>query len=132
MIRLQDVNFDSGKSTLKPESHTVLDEVGEILARWTDLRIEIGGHTDSQGTEEFNQTLSEARARAVLQYLLTRFPTLKAEQLTSAGYGESTSIAPNDTAVNRAKNRRVEFKVLNTEVLRRETQKVKFAPRNEQ
>ena len=130
MIRLQDVNFDSAKSTIKPQSHAVLDEVGEILARWPELRIEIGGHTDSQGTEEYNQTLSDARAAAVREYLLGKFAMLKADQLTSAGYGELSPIAPNDTALDRAKNRRVEFKVLNTEALRRETEKTKFAPKN--
>lgn len=129
MIRLQNVNFDSGKSTIQPQSHVLLDEVGEILARWPELRIEIGGHTDSRGSEEFNQTLSEERARAVLDYLLGRFAMLKPQQLSSAGYGEGSPIAPNDSELNLAKNRRVEFKVLNTEALRRETEKTKLAPK---
>jgi OOP family OmpA-OmpF porin len=130
MIRLQDVNFDLGKATIKEESHASLNEVGAILGRWPGLRIEVGGHTDSQGSEAFNQTLSEERAKAVLDYLLGRFPALSAAQLTSKGYGESTPVTANDTELNRAKNRRVEFRVLNTEALRRETQKTKFAPRN--
>lgn len=130
MIRLQNINFDSGKATLKPESFAALDEVGDILLRWPGLRIEIGGHTDSQGSDAFNQKLSEDRAAAVREYLLGKFPTLNAEQLTSAGYGESTPVAPNDTAFNRAKNRRVEFKVLNTEALKRETEKTRLAPKN--
>jgi outer membrane protein OmpA-like peptidoglycan-associated protein len=130
MIRLQNVNFDSGKATIKEESYPALDEVGSILARWPELRVEVGGHTDSQGSETFNQTLSEDRAKAVLDYLLGKFPDLKAEQLTSAGYGESAPVGPNVTAADRAKNRRVEFKVLNTEALKRETEKTKFAPKN--
>jgi outer membrane protein OmpA-like peptidoglycan-associated protein len=130
MIRLENVNFELGKAAIRPESHQALDEVGDILRRWPQLRIEVGGHTDSQGSESFNQKLSEERAQAVLDYLLGKFPDLNAEQLTAVGYGESTPVAPNDTVLNRAKNRRVEFKVLNTEALRRETQKTKFAPRN--
>lgn len=129
MIRLQNVNFETGKARLQPESHASLDEVGDILVRWPELRIEIGGHTDSQGTDVFNQKLSEERAQAVLGYLLVKFPSLKSEQLTSAGYGESKPIAPNTTALDRAKNRRVEFKVLNTDVLRREKEKTKLAPK---
>lgn len=129
MIRLEDVNFDLGKATIKAESHASLDEVGDILVRWPQLRIEVGGHTDSQGSEAFNQKLSEERAKAVLDYILGKFPDLKAGQLTSVGYGESKPVVPNDTALNRAKNRRVEFKVLNTEALKRETEKTKFAPK---
>jgi OOP family OmpA-OmpF porin len=129
MIRLQDVNFDTGKATIKPESEKVLDEVGGILARWPELRIEIGGHTDSRGTEARNQTLSDERAKSVLDYLLNKFPELKADQFTSRGYGESMPIATNTTQLGMAKNRRVEFKVLNTEVLKREKEKRSFAPK---
>jgi OOP family OmpA-OmpF porin len=129
MIRLQDVNFDTGKSTIKPESQKVLDEVGDILARWPELRIEIGGHTDSRGSDALNQTLSEARAKAVLDYILNTYPELKPEQFTSKGYGESLPIAPNNTQLGMAKNRRVEFKVLNTEVLKREKEKRSFVPK---
>jgi OOP family OmpA-OmpF porin len=129
MIRLQDVNFDTGKSTIKPESEKVLDEVGGILARWPELRIEIGGHTDSRGSDAANQKLSDARAKAVLDYLLNKFPELKPEQFSSKGYGESQPIASNTTQLGMAKNRRVEFKVLNTEVLKREKEKRSFVPK---
>ncbi len=129
MIRLNDVNFDTGKATIKDESFASLDEVGDILTRWPELRIEVGGHTDSQGSNAFNQTLSEDRAKSVMDYLLGKFPSLKPEQLTSKGYGESKPIVSNDTALNRAKNRRVEFTVLNTDVLKREKEKVKLAPK---
>lgn len=129
MIRLQNVNFDSGTATLKAESYPALDEVGGILKRWPGLRIEIGGHTDSQGADAYNQKLSEDRAKAVLNYLLDKYPELNPEQITSAGYGETKPIAPNDTALNRAMNRRVEFRVLNTEALRREKEKTKLVPK---
>jgi OOP family OmpA-OmpF porin len=123
MIRLQNVNFDTGKATLKPESYPALDEVGQILGKWPELRIEIGGHTDSRGSAAMNQKLSEARAQAVLDYLKNKFPELRADQYTVVGYGETKPLVPNTSPLNMAKNRRVEFKVLNTEVLKREREK---------
>lgn len=129
MIRLQDVNFDTGKSTIKPESERVLDEVGNILARWPELRIEIGGHTDARGTDARNKALSDARAKAVLDYMVNKFPELRSEQFSSKGYGETLPIASNTTQLGMAKNRRVEFKVMNTEVLKREKEKRSFVPK---
>ena len=129
MIRLQDVNFDTGKATIKPESFSVLDDIGQILGHWPQLRIEIGGHTDSRGTDAKNQQLSEARAKAVRDYLTNKFPELNAEQFTAVGYGERQPIATNTTVLGRAKNRRVEFKVLNKEALKHETTKQQFVPK---
>lgn len=129
MIRLQDVNFDTGKATIKQDSERVLDEVGNILARWPELRIEIGGHTDARGSDALNQRLSDARAKSVLDYLLGKFPELKPEQFSSKGYGETQPIATNTTVLGMAKNRRVEFKVLNKEALKREKEKRSFAPK---
>ena len=128
MIRLQNVNFDTGRATITPESESVLDEVGNILARWPDLRIEIGGHTDSQGGVAKNQLLGRQRAQAVLNYLTNRFPELNPDQFTAVGYGSSQPIASNATQLGRAKNRRVEFKVLNKEALRREKTKERLLP----
>ncbi|MBI4364651.1 MAG: OmpA family protein, partial [Candidatus Latescibacteria bacterium] len=129
MIRLQNVNFDTGKATIRPESQGALNEVGNILARWPDLRIEIGGHTDSRGGAQRNLELSRSRAQAVLDYLLDRFPELDPKQFTAAGYGLTRPIADNGTELGRAQNRRVEFKVLNKEALRREKQQQKLIPR---
>ena len=95
MIRLQNVNFETGKSDLLPESFPILDDVGPILRKWPQLQIEVGGHTDSRGTTARNQTLSEARANAVRNYLLKKFPDIVASQLSAKGYGESRPIAPN-------------------------------------
>ena len=128
MIRLQNVNFDTGRAAITPESESVLDEVGNILARWPDLRIEIGGHTDSKGGAAKNASLSRERAQAVLNYLTNRFPELNPGQFTAAGYGSSQPIASNATELGRAKNRRVEFKVLNKEALRREKTKERLLP----
>ena len=129
MIRLQDINFDTGKARIKPDSYQVLDDVGQILGRWPQLRIEIGGHTDSRGSDARNQQLSEARAKAVRDYLTNKFPELDAEQFTVVGYGERQPISTNTTTLGRAKNRRVEFKVLNKEALRRENTKQQFVPK---
>lgn len=118
MIRLSTVRFQSGKAELRPESYDSLREVGLILAKWPQLRIEIGGHTDSVGAEDFNQKLSEERAQAVFRWLLENFPSASTSQYTVRGYGESRSIDTNDTPEGRAENRRVEFRVLNRETLR--------------
>src|SRR5262249_36883143 len=123
MIRLHDVNFETGKADLTPDSYDALDEVGRVLVKWPDLQIEVGGHTDSRGPEAMNQTLSEARASTVLSYLIQKFPTLKRSQYTARGYGESKPVAPNTTRLNMAKNRRVEFVVLNKDVLKRQVQR---------
>ncbi len=118
MIRLDNVYFDTGKSSIKPESHKVLDEVSGILNKYDNLKIEIGGHTDNRGAEALNQTLSEARANAVLDYLVSKH-NLSRGRFTAEGYGESKPVSNNDTAAGLAKNRRVEFKVLNPEALKR-------------
>lgn len=129
MIRLQNVNFDTGKAKILPESFQTLDEVADILGRWPDLRIEIAGHTDSRGTDARNMALSQARAASVRDYLVNKFPELRPEQFTAKGYGESQPVATNSTALGRARNRRVEFRVLNKETLRKESEKRGLAPK---
>jgi len=131
MIRLQNINFDTGKATLKPESFPVLEEVARILQQYPTLRIQIGGHTDDRGSVRLNDTLSTRRAASVLDYMKQNFPQISSSQFTSRGYGSSQSIAPNGTELGRAKNRRVEFKVLNTDALRIEREKRRFLRRDE-
>ena len=131
MIRLQDINFDVGKATIKPESFPLLDEVAAILLQYPTLTIEIGGHTDITGSKVKNLALSEARAKAVFGYLSQKFPTLDATHFTTIGYGSEVPIAPNSTALGRAKNRRVEFKVTNAEVLKIEREKRHFLKKDE-
>ena len=118
MIRLQDVKFESGQAILLPASRSALNAVGEVLSKWPQLQIEIDGHTDSRGSFAYNQGLSERRAYAVRTYLLAHFPALQAGQVTTRGFGESKPLMPNTSALNMAQNRRVEFKVLNKEVLK--------------
>ena len=126
MIRLQNVNFETGKATLMPESYPALDEVGGILMKWPQLNIEIGGHTDSRGTAGKNQVLSEQRAQAVKDYLVDKFPALAGSQLTVKGYGFARPLVKNTSVLNMAKNRRVEFRVLNRDALKKEVERRKM------
>ncbi len=123
VIRSSDIRFASGKADLEESSGAILDDIGRTLVQWPELRIEIGGHTDSRGSVELNQGLSERRAQAVLDYLIRRYPNIRAGQFTVRGYGESQPIASNETPAGRAQNRRVEFTVLNRDVLKREVEK---------
>lgn len=109
-VVLQNIYFESGKSTLKSESHASLDNVVKLMQNNPTLRIEISGHTDNTGTLRTNKKLSTDRAKAVVDYLVSKGITV--DRLEYKGYAFSMPIAPNDTAEGRAKNRRVEFKVL--------------------
>ena len=130
-IRLQGVEFDVNKATIKAESDSVLDEVAHILLQYPALTIEIGGHTDNTGKKDKNMVLSEARAKAVLDYIVQKYPTLDASHFTVHGYGPTVPVAPNTSALGRAKNRRVEFKVTNTEALKLERDKRHFLRKDE-
>jgi outer membrane protein OmpA-like peptidoglycan-associated protein len=123
MIRLNNVNFETGKDSILAESYGTLDAVGALLAKWSQLQIEIGGHTDNTGSAKTNAKLSKARAQSVENYILSHHPELKADQYTVKGYGSSTPIATNKTPEGKAQNRRVEFQVLNKDVLRLEIEK---------
>ena len=123
MIRLQNVNFATKSATIDDASKPALDEVGVILTRWPQLRIEIGGHTDARGSKKDNLKLSQARAQAVLGYLAARFPSIASNQLTAKGYGESKPLSTRTGAREMARNRRVEFKVLNRAVLKQEIER---------
>ncbi|HYM81362.1 MAG TPA: OmpA family protein, partial [Candidatus Limnocylindria bacterium] len=129
MIRLQDVNFATAKADILPESHAPLDVVGAVLGKWPQLRIEIGGHTDSRGSNAYNQRLSEARAGSVLAYLRQKYPNLEATQFSVRGYGESRPLVPDTNDLNMAKNRRVEFVVQNKDVLKREVERRRLLPK---
>jgi len=123
VIRASNIRFEFNKADLAPESNRVLDEIGTILVQWPELQVEIAGHTDSKGSEKYNQRLSEARAQSVRDYLVAKFPKIVETNLTVKGYGESSPIASNDTEQGRAQNRRVEFTVLNKETLKREVER---------
>ncbi len=131
MIRLENVNFETNKADILPESYPTLDVVGMLLTKWPQLKLEIGGHTDSRGSAARNQKLSEARAKSVKEYMLGKFPQLSADQFTVKGYGKTKPIAPNTNELNWAKNRRVEFVVTNKDVLKKEIEKRQLLKQNE-
>lgn len=101
------VSFDTGKSALKPALLPVLDSVARALAQHPELRAKAIGHTDSTGTAQVNQRLSEQRALSVTSYLESR--GVAAGRMMIEGRGPNTPIADNSTAEGRAMNRRVEL-----------------------
>ena len=101
------IYFNSGKTTFRVGVDGKLDLIAEIMKEFKDSDFKVEGHTDSQGSEKLNQTLSETRAKAVLDYLVSK--GIDASRLTSKGFGESTPIASNRTSRGRAQNRRVEI-----------------------
>ncbi|CAG5083284.1 OmpA family protein [Parvicella tangerina] len=109
-IALRNIFFDSGKSDLKPESNTELDRLVKLLKDVPSLVIEISGHTDNVGSESMNAKLSQARADAVVSYLIGK--GIKKDRLESKGYGSSQPVASNSTAEGRQQNRRTEFEIL--------------------
>ncbi|MEP5340362.1 MAG: DUF5723 family protein [Algibacter sp.] len=102
--------FNSGKSTIKTESHEVLNEIVKILEEYPAAKFSIEGHTDSAGSDSLNQRLSDSRASSIMTFLITN--GVASKRLISKGYGESKPIATNETSVGRAKNRRVEINLI--------------------
>jgi OmpA-OmpF porin, OOP family len=104
---LEGLYFDTDKSDIKSAAYPILREVVMVLKKNPDLKVEIQGHADSRGSDAYNQKLSERRARAVLDYMVDA--GIDATRLRAKGYGESRPAAPNDSAENMAKNRRVQL-----------------------
>jgi len=107
---LDNVFFNTGKSTLRPDSYKELNELVEVMKFKKNMKIEISGHTDNVGDDDANQKLSEARANAVRKYLLKK--GIEPARVVAVGYGETKPIAYNDTKEGRQKNRRTEVKIL--------------------
>lgn len=111
LVNLPDgVTFDVGSATLKPAFRATLDQVAQSLKDYPDSLVDVYGHTDSTGSDAFNQTLSESRARTVMNYLISQ--GVPVARLRSQGFGETMPVADNGTAEGRAKNRRVEIKIV--------------------
>ncbi len=104
------VTFDVGSYTLKPEFRATLDKVAESLKQYPDSLIDVYGHTDSTGSDAYNQTLSENRARTVANYLAVQ--GVSSARVRSQGFGETMPVADNATDEGRRKNRRVEIKIV--------------------
>ncbi len=125
------VQFDSGKSDILAVSEADLHRVGDVLATWPAAKVEIGGHTDSQGSDKFNRTLSEGRAKAVKAWLTSNYPSINGGNLSTKGYGEGQPVASNDTAEGRAQNRRVTFTLMNADELGKDIETRRYKLRTE-
>ncbi|MHB1188010.1 OmpA family protein [Thiobacillus sp.] len=107
MLELRGANFDFDRSAIRPADVEILDRSAATLKEWGDVKVEVAGHTDSVGTDEYNHGLSLRRAESVRNYLLSK--GIAADRLSIMGYGESRPVADNATADGRFMNRRVEL-----------------------
>ena len=107
---IKDLHFETGDSAIKSGSQKNLDEVVRVMEKNPDLKLEVQGYTDNQGSAEFNRDLSEKRAQAVRSYIVSK--GVDKDRITAKGYGIENPAASNDTPEGRAKNRRVELKPL--------------------
>ena len=110
--RLQAINFKTASAELLGSSYAALDYVVQFLKDFETLRYEIQGHTDSEGSDDYNLILSAARAGTVRAYLVSR--GIPEDRVIAIGYGEAMPVADNRTNMGRAKNRRVEFRIIET------------------
>lgn len=104
------ITFEPSSAMISEEAQPTIDKIAEILKKCGQIRMEVQGHTDSQGRESMNLTLSQSRAEAVIEELMNR--RILVSNITAQGYGESTPIADNDTEEGREANRRIEFRLI--------------------
>lgn len=109
-IILKNIFFDFDKATIRPESANELDRLIKLLTENPTLKIELGSHTDSKGSDDYNQKLSQSRSQSVVTYLIGK--GIATDRLVAKGYGETVPVATNDTEAGRQENRRTEFKIL--------------------
>ncbi|MGE0569211.1 MAG: OmpA family protein, partial [Bacteroidia bacterium] len=109
-IVLRNIFFDFDKATIRPESANELDRLIKLLNENPSLKIELGSHTDSKGSDDYNMKLSDSRSKSVVDYLITK--GISSGRLVAKGYGETKPIDTNDTDEGRQNNRRTEFKIL--------------------
>lgn len=110
VVVLDNVTFETSKTIIRAPSFPMLNKVAELLKNKKNMVIEVSGHTDDVGETMANQKLSEGRANAIKNYLVSK--GVKPEQITAKGYGKTKPIADNKTAAGRAQNRRIEIKIL--------------------
>lgn len=104
---IEDLNFEQGSAKITKESYEILDKLAVYISNRSEEKFEIAGHTDADGSEKYNEVLSQERAQNVQQYLIAI--GVNPSQLRSAGYGESKPIAENNSEEGKAKNRRTEL-----------------------
>jgi OOP family OmpA-OmpF porin len=115
VIRMRGMSFPVGQAVIMPENYPLLSKVQRAVRTFTEPQVTIEGHTDSTGTAEFNDHLSQQRAESVQQYLLAN-NVLREDQVVAAGYGSSRPLAPNTTAEGRATNRRIDVVITPREI----------------
>jgi len=113
----ENVFFESGSANLLPESEDELSQLGTALERFPDVKLEIQGHTDTRGAASGNMRLSQARADAVRTWLLSHYHGIHDANLTAKGYGETQPETKERNEEELLRNRRVELRLLNPEVL---------------
>jgi hypothetical protein len=106
---LEDIYFDFNKSNLREEAKEELNKVVDIMNKYPMITLEFSGHTDSIGSDNYNQKLSEQRVKSVVDYLISQ--DIDEERLSYVGYGETRPLASNSTDEGRQKNRRIEFRI---------------------
>jgi outer membrane protein OmpA-like peptidoglycan-associated protein len=107
---LEGITFDFDKASIRPSSELTLKEAGSVMQRFSAIKVRIEGHTDSIGSETYNQGLSERRAMSVKDYLVTNFG-IDSGRIDTVGFGEARPVADNKTEEGRAQNRRIQFVV---------------------
>ena len=128
-ITTSQIVFASSSADIDVANSSILNEIGETLSRWPALKMQIIGHTDDTGSATFNQSLSQKRAEAVRKYFQDNFSAIDTAKYSAVGMGEESPIADNKTVDGRQANRRVEFKVLNPEDLKKEIEHRKLLER---
>ena len=124
---IEGIYFEINQAMIKRRSYPKLNKAAEVLGRYPILNFVIEGHTDSTGSDAYNMTLSEQRAQSVYEYLSYR--GIKKNRMSIEAYGESKPIATNKTSQGRAKNRRIEFRVLNLEQAKQVAEELKSRAR---
>ena len=107
----ENIPFNENKTNISPEAAKVLDVDGKILKENPNIKVELGGHTDATGSDKADMAISLKRAESVKKYLMDKF-NISADRLVVKGYGKTKPIADNKTKEGRAKNRRVEFRII--------------------
>lgn len=115
------IQFEYAKANIKPESHSLLDEIADVIKKNPHIKkIRIEGHASSEGNPDFNRKLSDDRAKAVMAYLVGK--GIDKERFTAKGFGSDKPIASNDTEAGREKNRRVEFNIVEQDVTQKKVE----------